>query len=153
MCATADRMGTLIYLAVGILCIYGSIALLVWRLSRGELHPPSLLGGLVVFSMGVFQQWHAFRRHRQTGVFVIDRAAREIRDVNHTRSVSFDRARRIRLVFDPLETLRLDRWPELPLWLTIEFNEGSVIRIGKGTRTELVPLLNWLVATDIPYVS
>ena len=153
ICSTSDRIGALVFLVAGIACLYISIVLFVWKLRDGEIHPPSLIAGLLIFVFGIYLQSVALKRNRQTGTYLIDKSAREVRNALRSRRVSFDSIRYIRLVADPLEVVRLDLLPELPMWLAIEFREGTRIYIGKGRRKELVPVLNWLVTSGLPYAS
>lgn len=149
--ATSDKKGALVFFLTGVLCFYISIALLVWRLSSGEFHPPSITSGMVVFVVGVFFQWLGVRRYKPTGAYYIDAAKRIVYSKDLRFQASLDEIKRVFFVFDPLEMYQFNMFPEFPMWLTIEFKDGKRIRVGKGRRVELVPVLNWLVAARLPY--
>ena len=151
--ATSDKKGALVYFLMGVLCFYASITLLVWRLSQGELHPPSIVSGVLVFVVGVFFQWRGVKRYRQTGAYLIDSQHQSIYSKDLQFQTSLNQVKKLFFSFDPLEIHRLNLFPEFPMWLTIELKSGKRIRVCKGRRVDLVPALNWLVAAGLPYTD
>ena len=149
--ATSDRKGAWIFFVLGVLCFYASITLLVWRLTDGELHPPSITGGTIVFAIGVFFQWLGVRRYKQTGAYTIDASLRNLYSKDLQFQAPLDEVKKVFFAFDPLEIHRFKLFPEFPMWLTLELKSGKKIRICKGRRVDLVPVLNWLVAAGLPY--
>ena len=151
VCTTSDKKGALVFLVLGVLCLYISIGLMVWRLSRGEIHPPSIGAGIVVFGLGIFLQWRGIRRHRQTGIFHINKLKHTISTPDNRFLTSFGQVKKVFFDFDSLEIVRVHLFPEYPMWLTIEFESGKRVRIAKAPRKLLVPVLNWLITAGIPY--
>ena len=151
--ATSDKKGALVFFLAGVLCFYVSIALLVWRLSNGIFHPPSIASGIMVFMIGIFFQWLGVRRYKPTGAYYIDSVQRIVYSKDRQFQAPIDDIKKVFFVFDPLEMHRFNMFPEFPMWLTIEFKDGKRIRVGKGRRVELVRVLNWLVAAGLPYFN
>lgn len=150
---TSDRKGALVNFIAGVLCFYLSITLLVWRLSKGELHPPSLIGGFVMLVVGIFFHGLGIRRYKQTGAYLIDVDKKNVYSKDLRFQSSMEDVKRVFFVTDPLEVFRINLFPEFPMWLTIEFKNGKRIRICKGRRVDLVPVLNWLVGAGLPYTA
>lgn len=151
--ATSDKKGALIFFLMGVLCFYASITLMVWRLTQGVLHPPSLISGMIVFMVGVLFQWFGVRRHKRTGAYYIRLSRKYMHSKDLKFQTSLEQVKKVYFDFDPLEIHRFKSFPEYPMWLTIELKTGKQIRICKGRRQDLVPVLNWLVAAGLPYTA
>ena len=149
--ATSDKKGSLVFFLMGVLCFYASIALVVWRLSQGVLHPPSIMAGVLVFMIGIVFQWLGVRRHKLTGAYYIDLPRKNIHSKDLRFQTSLDQVEKVFFDFDPLEVSRITSFPEFPMWLTLKLRSGKRIRICKGRRQDLVPVLNWLVGAGLPY--
>ncbi len=152
VCTTSDRRGKIVYLLIGMMLLYLSVTLLVWRLSRGEIHVPTLASGVAVFGAAVLLQWFGARRHRQMGTFYLDKSRREIRNADQSRRLSFDNIRCFRLMSDPIDLFNVDLSLRRPLWLAIEFEKGARLRIAKGKKQDLDPVVDWLIDAGLPWM-
>ena len=137
---------------LGVLCFYASITLLVWRLTDGELHPPSISGGSDQYSpLASFFNGSEYGGINKPGRIPLMHSLKNLYSKDLQFQVPLDQVKKVFFAFDPLEIHRFKLFPEFPMWLTLELKSGKKIRICKGRRVDLVPVLNWLVAAGLPY--
>ena len=149
-CVTRGKAGTVALFIVGTLFIYVSIGLFAWSLPSGRLQLVLLSSGALLFLVGVLFQWRGMVRHREMGTYLFDQDRRSIRRGPAWKGWTFEGVERVRLARDVLDFSRTDLWPRFPYWLKLHFKDGRRIRIAKGGRGELQPVLDWLEDAGIP---
>ena len=146
-CSTQGKLGTQVIFFIGMIAVYGSIALIAWHLPDGILEPYSLIGGFLMLAFGLFLQWRSVRRHKELGEYEVDRGDRILRKQgNKGSTVSFEEIVFVRLVFDKTAGMRMGSL----YWLFIHCRKNPQFRIGRGTKDELKPVLVWLKMAGLP---
>ena len=149
-CTTRGRTGTWVMFILGIVLVYGSIALIALYLPQGMLEPVSLASGVTALLLGLFLQWRGMRRRREIGSYLIDQNERVIQKAGAMFGVPFDDVAYVRTIVDIADLTRPDLLPDFPRWLFVHFKDGTHVRIGKGSKEELNPVLVWLKTAGLP---
>ena len=92
------------------------------------------------------------KRKREISRFEIDQTQRVIQDMANGDVWAFDDVARVYTVADLTDGTRLDLFPSYPRWLMVIFKDGRRIRLAKGGRKELAPVLQWLSDAGLPAV-
>ena len=141
---TSAPVVSILVLGAGILCAVGGIAGAIFSFRRG-LAPSMIVTGILLpfLAAGFFLwRWHIGRR--EMGPVIFDRTNRTVTHEPSQRRWRFEDVRGIRAVRDVTDGTRLDIFPELPKWLLVEFEDGSSLRVAKGSQAELEPITHWL---------
>ncbi|MEM8485549.1 MAG: hypothetical protein AAF564_08355 [Bacteroidota bacterium] len=153
LCATSGRFVTIVLFVVGMLFIYASIVIIGWELPSGRIHSSTLLSGTFVFLLGILCQWRSYRRQKEMGNFEISVSAQVIRKQGKQTGYPFDYITRLRITRNWTAMARIQHILPIPVWLFIHFKNGHRIRVATGRRDEVMELLKWMRAADIPCVD
>lgn len=99
-----------------------------------------LLGGIMGVSLATAFTHLAVQRYRRHGSFELDGEQGVVRRYRVGRMVgefSFEQVRRVSLVLDPTDGIRLSGPPS---WLQIRLQNGDIFRLAKGSYKELAPV-------------
>ena len=149
-CATRGMVDKKIVFALALVLIYGGIAMIVWHLPAARLDPATLLGGALALTLGLFIQWKGMRLQKEMGVYLIDRRARVVRKEKSNLVYIFDDVEAVHMAPGFSNATRLGKLPHIPFWLFIRFLDGRLIRIGRGEKEQLAPIIEWLEAGGLP---
>jgi hypothetical protein len=143
---------------VGLLRVGAAVAVILGvaslTLAATGRAPPAILGGAGISLLGgLALAWLARRRARLTGMFIVDRQSRSIRRTGAPGVWSFDDVAAITLVVDPTDGMRPDLLPELPHWLVATTRTGEALKLAKGGRRELSPVLSRLAEFGLPHAD
>lgn len=141
---TSARVVGILMFGAGILCAVGGIAGAIFSLRRG-LAPNLIMTAILLplLAAGFFLwRWHVGRR--EMGPVIFDRTNQSVTHEPSQRRWLFEEVRGVRTVRDFTDGTRLDIFPELPKWLLVEFEDGSRLRVAKGSQEELEPITSWL---------
>lgn len=99
-----------------------------------------LLGGVMGISLATAFGHFALQRYRRHGSFELDGKRGVVRRYRIGRMVGefgFEQVRRVSLVIDPTDGIRLSGPPS---WLQIRLKNGQIFRLAKGSHSELAPV-------------
>ena len=98
------------------------------------------IGGVMGITLATAFGHFAVQRYRRHGSFELDGARGVVRRYRIGRMVGefdFAQVRRVSLVIDPTDSIRLSGPPS---WLQIRLNNGDIFRLAKGSYSELAPV-------------